>query len=221
MHDTRDRDPGMRHTVFDTPVVSPILYAMSLFLLKILGWRIDGLAPDIPKYVIVGAYHTSNWDFPFALMLAFVLRIRMCWMGKNSLFRWPFGRVFRWLGGIPIERTQHCGVVAETIRAFDESERLIIAITPEGTRQKVRAWKKGFYYIALGAGVPMVPGFLDFQRKTGGLGTPIVATGNVKVDMDRIRECFAGVTPKRPELASPPFIETEAEQEGPTGVASN
>jgi len=207
----------MRHTIFDTPIISPILHGVSVFLLKIFGWRTEGRPPDIPKYVIVGAYHTSNWDFPFAVMSAFVLRIRICWMGKDSLFRWPFRSFFRWVGGIPIERSQHHGVVGETIRAFKENERLIMVITPEGTRRKVQTWKKGFYYIALGANVPMLLAFLDFRRKVAGLGPLVTPSGDIEADMKIIREFFANVTPKHPELASPPVVQTNTGPNTPSG----
>ena len=207
----------MRYTIFDTPIISPILYGVSLLLLRIFGWRREGELPDIPKYVMVGAYHTSNWDFPFAVMFAFVLRIRICWMGKNSLFRWPFRSFFRWAGGIPIERSQHHGVVDETIRAFKENERLIMIITPEGTRRKVQTWKKGFYYIALGADVPMVLAFLDYRRKVAGLGPLVTATGDIEADLKVIREFFVNVTPRHPELASPPVVEVKTGSGTPSG----
>ena len=199
----------MRYTIFDTPIISPILHGVSVFLLKIFGWRTEGQLPDLPKYVIVGAYHTSNWDFPFAVMFAFVLRIRICWMGKNSLFRWPFRSFFRWVGGIPIERSQHHGVVGETIRAFKENERLIMVITPEGTRRRVQAWKKGFYYIALNAKAPILLAFLDYRRKVAGIGPLITPSGDIEADMEILRDFFANVTPRHPERATIPFVETK------------
>jgi 1-acyl-sn-glycerol-3-phosphate acyltransferase len=196
----------MRRTVFDTPIITPIIRALCLAFLKVMGWRTEGEAPSIPKFIVVGAHHTSNWDFPFAIAFAFAYDRKISWMGKHSLFRWPFGPLFRWLGGIPIDRSRAHGVVAQTIRAFQQNERLIIVIAPEGTRKKVRAWKPGFYHIAWGAQVPILLGYLDYRRKAGHIGTPFMPTGDIEADMQRVRTFFADVTPKHPEFASTPEV---------------
>ena len=192
----------MRYTIFNTPVVSPILYGLALFLLKICGWRTEGRLPDIPKYVVVGAYHTSNWDFPLGILAAFAFRADMRWMGKDSLFRWPFYSLFRWMGGIPIDRTKAHGVVAESIRTFNENERMIMVIAPEGTRSKVKTWKKGFYYIAINARAPILLASLDFRRKVAGIGPLITPSGDIEADMEIIRGFFANVTARHPEHES-------------------
>jgi len=207
----------MRYTIFDTPIISPILYGVSLLLLRIFGWRKEGELPDIPKYVIVGAYHTSNWDFALAVLFAFAFRAKICWMGKDALFRWPFRPLFRWMGGIPIDRSRPHGTVGESVRAFNENERMIMAITPEGTRRRVQAWRKGFYYIALGANVPILLAFMDFRRKAVGMGPHITPTGDIEADMKTIREFYANVTPRHPELASPPVVEVKTGPDAPSG----
>ncbi len=199
----------MRYTIFDTPVVSPILYGFSMLVLKILGWRKEGDLPDIPKYVIAFAYHTSNWDFPLAMVLAFVYRVNMHWIGKDSLFRWPLYSLFRWMGGIPVERSKAHGVVGEVVRIFNENESLILGIAPEGTRRKVKAWKKGFYYIALNAKVPILLVFLDYRRKVAGIGPLITPSGDIEADMEIIRGFFVNVTPRHPERATIPVVETK------------
>jgi len=196
----------MQHTVFDTPVVASVFRWISLMCLKAFGWKARGEPPLIPKYVAVVAFHTSNWDFLIGLFLAFALRVRICWIGKDSLFRRPFGPLMRWLGGIPVDRRGPHSMVSRTIEAFREHERLSIAITPEGTRGKAPYWKTGFYHIAVGAGVPIVMGFLDYRRKEGGIGPVIFPTGDIETDMAKISDFYAGVTAKYPEYASPPIL---------------
>ncbi len=192
----------MQRTVFDTPVVRTALRWISIAYLKAFGWRYEGRMPDAPKCVMIAAPHTSNWDFPITMFLAFALNIKVYWMGKDKLFRRPFGTVMRWLGGIPINRSKSNNVVAQTIDVFDRHEKLIIIIPPEGTRGKVAYWKTGFYHIAHGARVPIVLGYVDYARKAGGLGPLFMPTGNIEEDMKTIRAFYAGVTGKYPENSS-------------------
>jgi 1-acyl-sn-glycerol-3-phosphate acyltransferase len=120
-------------------------------------------------------------------------------MGKETLFRWPINGFFKWLGGIPIDRSKSKNVVAQSIQHFHENEKLILTIAPAGTRKKVKKWKSGFYHIANGANVPIVLGFLDYRRKVGGIGPVIYPTGNFEADMKTIRAFFNGVTGKYPK----------------------
>ncbi len=192
----------MQHTVFDTPVVRTFLRWISLAYLKIFGWRYEGRMPDIPKYVMIAAPHTSNWDFPITMFLAFALNLKVYWMGKDKLFKRPFGSVMRWLGGIPVNRSKSNNVVAQTIDAFNSHEKMVIIIPPEGTRGKVAYWKTGFYHIAHGARVPIMLGYVDYGRKAGGIGPILMPTGNIEEDMKTIRAFYAGVTAKYPEKSS-------------------
>lgn len=112
------------------------------------------------------------------------------WMGKHTLFRWPFGPLFKWLGGIPIERSSAHGVVEQTVDAFSQHERLVIGIPPEGTRSKVSRWKTGFYHIAYKAKVPIVLGFVDFPTKTGGFGPLFAPTGDLEADLKEIQHFY-------------------------------
>jgi 1-acyl-sn-glycerol-3-phosphate acyltransferase len=189
----------MKRTLFDTPIVSDVLHVLATVLLRLAGWRKEGKVPEFKKYVVITAPHTSNWDLPLALLLALSFRIKISWMGKNSLFRPPFGRLFKWMGGIPIDREKSSGMVERSIEAFRESDAMVLVIAPEGTRRKAERWRSGFYHIAHGAGVPIVLGFLDYRRKVGGLGPAIMTTGDTEADMKGIRAFYIDVTPKHPE----------------------
>lgn len=123
----------------------------------------------------------------------------MYWMGKNSLFPPVLGGIMRWLGGIPVDRSQAGNLVQGTIDAFNRSERLLVIVPPEGTRGKVTRWKTGFYYIAHGAGVPLGLGYVDFKEKIGGVGKMFYPSGNIEQDMLEIRAFYAGVTGKNPQ----------------------
>jgi 1-acyl-sn-glycerol-3-phosphate acyltransferase len=173
-----------------------------LIFLKMLGWRIEGKIPAIQKFVIIAAPHTSNWDFPITLAVTFALKIKIYWMGKAAMFRWPFGAAFRWLGGIPIDRSQSHNVVEQSVRAFKERDNLIMVIPPEGTRNKVSYWKTGFYHIARGANIPIVLGFLDYRRKAGGIGPTFYPTGRIEEDMLEIKTFYTTITGKRQDLFS-------------------
>jgi 1-acyl-sn-glycerol-3-phosphate acyltransferase len=173
-----------------------------LIFLKMLGWRIEGEIPDVKKFVIIAAPHTSNWDFPITLAVSFALKIKIYWMGKAVLFRWPFGAACRWLGGIPIDRSRSHNVVEQSVQAFRERDELIMVIPPEGTRKKNSYWKTGFYHIARGANVPIVMGFLDYRRKVGGIGTTFYPTGSIEKDMQEIKTFYATITGRRQNLFS-------------------
>ncbi|MBS3998548.1 MAG: lysophospholipid acyltransferase family protein [Hydrogenophaga sp.] len=183
----------MHRTIFTTPVVRPVLRALSIGFLKLTGWRIEGhLPPEAARSVLIAAPHTSNWDLPYTLMVAFALDLNVYWMGKQSIFRPPFRGVMRWLGGIPVNREQSTNLVAasaQAIRAADGPLQLIVP--PEGTRSKTRYWKTGFYYIALGAGVPIVMAYMDYARKRSVLGPIFVPTGDVEADMAAIKAFYA------------------------------
>lgn len=189
----------MHFTIFKTPVISTLVRWMSIIVLRLSGWRVDSSAQVPAKCVLIGAPHTSNWDFPLALMICFVLRIDVYWMGKNSLFPPVLGGIMRWLGGIPVDRSQAGNLVQGTIDAFNRSERLLVIVPPEGTRGKVTRWKTGFYYIAHGAGVPLGLGYVDFKEKIGGVGKMFYPSGNIEQDMLEIRAFYAGVTGKNPQ----------------------
>jgi len=202
----------MRYTVFNTPGVRHILYISSVIFLKITGWRKEGNMPDIPKYVVAGAFHTSNWDLPFGIALACLLDINMSWIGKDSLFRGPLNWFFRWLGGIPVDRSKSSNAVAQMVEIMNKADRMVLVIAPEGTRSKAKRWKTGFYRIAQGAGVPIVLGYLDYKRRVGGPGPMFMPSGDMEADLKIMRDFFSTVTAKYPQDATPPTFETQGEQ---------
>ena len=183
----------MRLTIFTTPVLSPLLKRFSILVLRLAGWTLVGQMPtNTPKSVVIAAPHTSNWDLPYTLMVAFALDLNIHWMGKIQIFRFPFQGLMQWLGGIAVDRSQSTNMVsasAQTLR--DAKGELHLVVPPEGTRAQSRQWKTGFYYIALEAQVPIVLGFLDFGSKTSGLGPALLTTGNLEADMKRIKAFYA------------------------------
>lgn len=167
--------------------------------MRVLGWQFVGEPPDIPKYVLIAAPHTSNWDFMVMLALDFAFKIRCVWMGKEGLFRGHLGPFYRRLGGIPIDRSSRSNVVDQAIRAFQHNERMVMVIPPEGTRRRTDRWKTGFYYIALGANVPLVFGFIDFERRAVGFGPTLMPSGDIQADMAIIRDFYKDIKGKFPE----------------------
>ena len=190
----------MHRTLFDTPVVNTLLRAFSVQFLRLQGWQVQGaLPPEASKSVLIAAPHTSNWDLPYTLMIAFVLRLNVYWMGKASLFRWPFGPVMRWLGGIAVDRSRSGNLVAASAAALVNADGPTqLVVPPEGTRGKTRQWKTGFYYIALEARVPIVLAFVDYERKVGGLGPLFTPTGDVERDLAQIKLFYAPIKGRRP-----------------------
>lgn len=142
----------MKRTMYNTAIFRHIVTPLCHFCLKVSGWKLKG---EAPKYVLIAVPHTSNWDFPLALAMAFVYRFDMHWMGKDSLFKGWRGPIMRWMGGIPIVRSSSNNVVAQTIDTFKTSDRLVIAVPPEGTRSKADKWK------TLLQCAPVMPEFLE------------------------------------------------------------
>lgn len=187
-----------------------MIRALCRAFLRLTGWKVVGGPPDAPKCVVIAAPHTSNWDLVFMLAMAGALGIRVSWMGKDTIFRAPFGSIMRRLGGIPVRRHAAHNVVEQMVDAFGATDRLLLAIPAEGTRSKTDHWKSGFYHIARGANVPVVPSYLDYGRKQGGFAPPIVLTGDIPADMDRFRAVYAGVTGRRPTDQGPVRLREEA-----------
>ena len=192
----------MHHTIFDTPVVNTVLRATSRVILRLAGWRIEGSLPaDARKCVLIAAPHTSNWDLPYTLMTAFVLRLNVYWMGKASIFAWPFGAVMRWLGGIPVHREKSNDLVAASVAALKAADGPVqLTVPPEGTRSKTQRWKTGFYYIALGAEVPILLAYMDYADKRAGLGPVFQPSGDIERDMAAIKAFYAPMRGKNQRL---------------------
>ena len=181
----------MNSTVYDTFTGRTLMRWVSLVIFKATGWKAAGEKPLIPKYVIIAAPHTSNWDFVYTICLAFILNIKPRVMMKSDWFHWPMGSFLRWLGAFPVDRSGSHKVVAQSINAFDKHEEMALVVPPSGTRKKVMYWKTGFYYIARGAGVPVVLGYLDYRRKVGGIGPTVYLTGRMEEDMKAVQDFYA------------------------------
>jgi len=184
-------------------ILRPLFYLLAVVLLFLSNWKIQGKEPDIHKYVLIAAPHTSNWDFVFFLLIIFKLRLPVYWMGKRSMFKWPFQGLLKRLGGIPVDRSEKNNVVLSMAKAFENAERLVITIAPSGTRTTGGSWKTGFYHIAREAKVPIVCGFLDYKKKTGGIGPVFHATGDMEADMRAIRSFYSGISGRYPQPLLP------------------
>lgn len=188
----------MHRTMFDTPVINTLFRWISIVVLKLAGWKSIGESPaDLKKCVMIAAPHTSNWDLPFMLMIAFVLRKKIYWMGKEQIFKFPFKRLMMWMGGIPVDRSKSNNMVQASVDAITNAEQMYLIVPPEGTRAKVTYWKTGFYHIAHNAGVPILMGFLDYTNKTGGILGTFETTGDIDADMKAIQKAYAPITGKK------------------------
>ncbi len=178
-------------TMFSTPVIHPLLRFLSVFTLRLLGWKVEGEVPkDLKKCVLIAAPHTSNWDMPFSLMIAFALDTRLHWIGKDSIFKFPFASIMRWMGGIPVDRSKSTNMVDATVATFAQYDELRIMMAPEGTRAKVEQWKSGFYHIAHGAEVPILLGFIDYKGKQGGVLASFETSGDYEKDLEQIQRYY-------------------------------
>lgn len=189
----------MRTTIFSTPILTPLLRFLAILILKLIGWTSIGSKVSVPKYVLIGAPHTSNWDFPLMLLVVLELRLQLFWMGKNTLFPFPFAGLMKWLGGIPINRAKSHNVVYEIVGQFKNNENFVVLVPPEGTRSKVSEWKTGFYHIANNAGVPILTGYVDAEKKEAGFADFFYPTGDLDADMKEIRSFYAEKKGLRPE----------------------
>jgi 1-acyl-sn-glycerol-3-phosphate acyltransferase len=180
-----------------------MLRSFAQWLLRVGGWTTVGGTPDVPKAVFIAAPHTSNWDGLWALVYKVAFDIDVKFFAKHSLFWFPLGNILRALGGIDLDRGKAGTAVNEAIRMFETEEQFYFGLAPEGTRKKTDGWKTGFYRIAMGAGVPVYLGMLDFGRRRIGIGKKIELTGDVEADMAVIREFYKDIDGRWPEKASP------------------
>ena len=186
-----------------------LLYWAGRSWLWLFGWEVRGDASAFRRYVVIAAPHTSNWDFPFMLATAYVMGVRVSWLGKHTLFVPPWGWLLRGLGGIPVDRRAPQSLVTQMAERFKASDALVLGVAPEGTRGKVPFWKSGFYHIAAESGVPIGLGYLDYGRKLCGLGMFVTPGGNLQEDMDKIRGFYRDIRGKHPEFESEPRLREE------------
>ena len=189
-----------------------MLKTVSRHLLSLLGWQLDTRLPGEKKFVMLGAFHTSNWDFPIGILGMWALGLKASWVGKHTLFRGPLGPIFKLLGGIPVDRTIHTGFIQRVAALYDTREQMTLTIAAEGTRSKTAHWKTGFYFIALEAKVPVALAYLDYGKKRLGVGATIYPSGDIRKDFEKIHDFYKDKTGLRPEnqgpIALPPKYST-------------
>ena len=168
-------------------------------VLRLFGWRIEGAFPDWPKFVVIIAPHTSNWDFALGVLGMFAVGLRASWLGKHTVFRFPLTPVLRWLGGEPVDRTAPHGTVGVAIDHFRTRPQWVLGLSPEGTRRRVERWKTGFYRIAVGAGVPIITVTVDFVRRVLAIGEPVVPGPDEAAEIAQLRARFRKEMAKYPE----------------------
>lgn len=183
-------------------LLSRLVRGLLLWLYRRRGWRLEGAAPINRSFVIVGAPHTSNWDFVFFIGATHHFGITPRFMGKDSLFRWPLRRFMLDMGGVAVDRSVPGGYAQSMIDAFAANQEFALVIAPEGTRSAVRKWRSGFYHIALGAGVPIVCAWVDNQTMRGGLGPEMALSGDYGADMARIAAFYRATMPGHPKWAA-------------------
>lgn len=168
---------------------------------KILGWKLVGDFPkDLKKYIVIGAPHTSWKDFPIAILARNSFGVKINFIGKKSLFKPPFGFIFRKLGGAPVDRSKSNNKVEAIVDVFNKNDEFRLALSPEGTREKVKEWKTGFYYIAKGANIPIVMFTFDFENKQVKVSEPYYTTDDIKADFNHFYDFYRGIKGAKPEL---------------------
>ena len=180
-----------------------LLRGPARFILKLLGWKLIDVPRRPEQAVVIGYPRTSNWDFPLAILTMAALDLDARWVGKDTLFRYGLGPVMRRLGGIPVNRRQSTGFVERMVAEFANRGRFRLVIATEGTRSLQPGWKSGFYRIALGAGLPVLAGTVDYSRREAGLVASLNLSGDEQADMARIAGCYEGRRGYHPENASP------------------
>lgn len=175
-------------------------------VLSVLRWTIQGEFPNRPKLVTIIAPHTSYWDFIIGMAGKLALGLYANWLGKHTVFFWPLDVLLRWLGGIPVDRSSSHGTVEQVVELFGSREKLVLGLSPEGTRKRVEKWKTGFYHIALRAGVPIVPIYLDYAHKILGIGPMMIPTGDMERDLREMGTIYSHIRARYPEQFSSTLI---------------
>lgn len=170
------------------------------WILKRAGWKITHRVPEeVGRFVLVIAPHTSMWDFVWGWLILKAMRLRVKFLIKKEMFWWPLGPALRALGGLPVDRTQGSHSVHEAAEALRRARKLVIAITPEGTRARTTRWKKGFYRIATEANVPVAFGYLDYKSRSCGIVQIVYPAGNFEKDVLPVLEMYHDKSGRHPE----------------------
>ncbi len=183
--------------------------------LKLTGWRVIGDPPKAPKYIIVVAPHTSNWDFMIGLTASWASGLDVGFVAKQGLFRPPLGWLLKALGGIPVRRDRNQNLVEQIAAAYRRRDRLALAITPEGTRARTETWRSGFYHLATLAGIPIIPAYLDWPTKTACFGPALIPSGDVRADMSVLRDFYAGKRGRFPDQFGDVRLAEESDPQTP------
>ena len=184
---------------------------LSNAILKLIGWRYEVRLPDVKKYIVIAAPHTSNADWFMMLLFTRAVNFRLHWAAKDSLFRWPISGLMKTLGGIPINRRERTNLTQLVIEAINRSDEIALAFAPEGTRKKTPYWKSGFYHIALGSGIPIVMASIDYPSKTICVNEWFYPSGDPKADMDIVRRFYAGKRGRNAHQYAEPRLKAELE----------
>lgn len=182
---------------------SPLAHWIGHFTMWITGWKVIDQYPTHQKMIIIAAPHTTNWDLLYLLSAAYVLRVRINWLAKKSLFFPGGGAILRFLGGVPVDRSKSNNMVQMLADQIRNSDQIAIVIPPEGTRGYTDYWKSGFYRIAQAADIPVVCGYLDYEKKEAGLGLSVNLTGHVVKDMNTFRGFYEDIKGKHPDKSGP------------------
>jgi len=171
------------------------------FLFLLFGWRTKGRMPDVKKFVLIVAPHTSNYDFFVGLAARYILDLRSHFLAKNSLFKIPVvGWFFKIVGGIPVDRSRNTNIVDQVVELFDKRDRFVLTVAPEGTRSYRPIWRTGFYRIAEKANVPIVMVAFDYSKKLVEVNDPFIPTGNLEEDIEMMKSYYRTIVGKNPEL---------------------
>lgn len=178
---------------------SPLLRFIGRSGLRLAGWRITGRLPAVPRFVAVVAPHTSNWDFVIGVLVMFALDLRILWLGKHSLFTTPLGPLLRRIGGRPVRRDTPENTVAQIAAILSAEPKFVFALAPEGTRKRVPHWRTGFYRVAQATGAPILPAWIDYERREVGLGELVTPTGSLEADVARLQRSYRAEMGRFPE----------------------
>lgn len=172
---------------------------ISKALLRMVGWKLGPLIEDVPKCVICVAPHTSNWDFILGKLFYTSIGRNASFLIKSEWFFFPFNLLFNWLGGVPVDRGKRTSVTDQMVEVFKHRDNFQLAVTPEGTRKRAEEWKRGFYYIAQRADVPILMAYFDYKKKEAGFKGVFYPTGDAEKDIQAIRAYYKDVTACHPE----------------------
>lgn len=176
-----------------------LLHNLAKRILALCGWTIKGELPAQPKFILAVAPHTSNWDFFVGIAVMFTLRLKVSFLGKASIFRWPVKSILTAIGGIAVDRRSSHGVVGQIVKEIKQNESFILGLAPEGTRSKTIEWKTGFLHIAKQANIPVVPASFDFAKKEIFFHPAVYVSGEISQELTEIKQVFADVCAKNPQ----------------------